>query len=93
MNLDDVPYTDAEAAEAWQWVSRHGPGNAWTATAGTAARMIGRLLAERERLLRVAENARGKMQADTLPREAAACGTPSGPSSAMSSMRTPRSSC
>ena len=49
--LSDVPYTDAEAAEARQWSNRHGPPNAWTATAGTAARMIGRLLNERERLL------------------------------------------
>lgn len=47
----DVPYTDAEAAEAWQFANRHGPANAWTATNGTAARMIGRLLRERERLL------------------------------------------
>lgn len=45
------PYTEAEATEARQWVNAHGPSNAWTATAGTAARMIGRLLAERERLL------------------------------------------
>lgn len=49
--MSDEPYTDVEAAEAWQWVNRHGPANAWTATAGTAARMIGRLLKERERLL------------------------------------------
>lgn len=48
--MSDVPYTDAEAAEARQWSNRHGPPNAWTATAGTAARMIGRLLDERERL-------------------------------------------
>lgn len=48
--MSDVPYTDAEAAEARQWSNRHGPPNAWTATAGTAARMIGRLLNERERL-------------------------------------------
>jgi hypothetical protein len=32
-------------------VGRHGPSNSWTATNGTAARMIGRLLEERERLL------------------------------------------
>lgn len=49
---EDVPYTDAEAAEAWLWVNRHGPSNSWTAGNGTAARMIGRLLKERERLLR-----------------------------------------
>ena len=46
-----VPYTEDEAQEAWLWVGRHGPSNAWTATNGTAARMIGRLLEERERLL------------------------------------------
>ncbi|MBU6222354.1 MAG: hypothetical protein KGR24_06330 [Planctomycetes bacterium] len=44
------PYTDAEAAEAREWSNRHGPSNAWTASNGTAARMIGRLLNERERL-------------------------------------------
>lgn len=46
-----VPYTEAEAQEAWRWVNRHGPANAWTASFGTAARMIGRLLEERERLI------------------------------------------
>lgn len=45
------PYTDDEAKEAWLWVNRHGPSNSWTASNGTAARMIGRLLEERERLL------------------------------------------
>lgn len=45
------PYTEAEAEEAWQWVNSHGPRNAWTAAFGTAARMIGRLLQERQRLL------------------------------------------
>jgi hypothetical protein len=45
-----VPYTEAEAQEAWHWVNRYGPRNAWTAGLGTAARMIGRLLEERERL-------------------------------------------
>lgn len=45
------PYTDAEAAEARRWMYKHGPANSWTAGLGTAARMIGRLLAERERLL------------------------------------------
>ena len=49
--MADVPYTEAEAVEAWQFVNSHGPKNAWTATYGTAARMIGRLLEERERLL------------------------------------------
>jgi len=44
-------YTEAEADEARRWVARHGPSNAWTAGAGTAARMIGRLLRERDRLL------------------------------------------
>ncbi len=46
-----TPYSEAEASEAWQFVCRYGPANAWTATAGTAARMIGRLLKERERLI------------------------------------------
>lgn len=46
-----VPYSEGEAQEAWQFVGRYGPSNAWTATNGTAARMIGRLLEERERLL------------------------------------------
>lgn len=56
---DNVPYSDSEAVEAWQWVNRHGPSNAWTATGGTAARMIGRLLRERERLQRELELAKG----------------------------------
>ncbi len=46
-----APYSEDEAQEAWLWVGRHGPSNSWTATNGTAARMIGRLLEERERLL------------------------------------------
>ena len=46
-----VPYTDNEASEARQWSNRYGPPNAWTASFGTAARMIGRLLDERERLM------------------------------------------
>ncbi len=46
-----VPYTDSEASEARQWSNRYGPPNAWTASLGTAARMIGRLLDERERLM------------------------------------------
>ena len=45
-----VPYTDSEASEARQWSNRYGPPNAWTASLGTAARMIGRLLNERDRL-------------------------------------------
>lgn len=45
------PYTESEAEEARLWVGRHGPSNAWTASFGTAARMIGRLLKERERLI------------------------------------------
>lgn len=48
-----IPYTDEEANEAWQFVGRCGPSNSWTATNGTAARMIGRLLEERERLLAI----------------------------------------
>ena len=51
MNEARVPYSEAEADEAWLFVGRFGPANAWTATNGTAARMIGRLLEERERLL------------------------------------------
>jgi hypothetical protein len=46
-----VPYSEDEANEARLFVGRHGPSNSWTATNGTAARMIGRLLEERERLL------------------------------------------
>ena len=46
-----VPYTDSEASEARQWSNSYGPPNAWTASFGTAARMIGRLLDERERLM------------------------------------------
>lgn len=45
------PYTDEEAAEARTWVCKYGPPNSWTAGNCTAARMIGRLLKERERLL------------------------------------------
>lgn len=51
MNEARVPYSDDEAQEARLWVGRHGPSNSWTASNGTAARMIGRLLQERERLL------------------------------------------
>ncbi len=51
MNEARVPYSEDEAQEAWLWVNRHGPSNSWTASNGTAARMIGRLLEERERLL------------------------------------------
>ena len=56
-----VPYSEAEANEAWQWVNAHGPANAWTATAGTAARMIGRLLEERERLTAMLAVARARI--------------------------------
>jgi hypothetical protein len=51
VNEARVPYSEDEADEAWLWVNRHGPSNSWTASNGTAARMIGRLLEERERLL------------------------------------------
>lgn len=51
MSDDRVPYSQDEADEAYVWVNGHGPANAWTGTAGTAARMIGRLLGERDRLL------------------------------------------
>lgn len=59
---DDVPYTDAEAEEASQFVGRYGPANAWTATNGTAARMIGRLLRERVRLLEEVALLRAKLE-------------------------------
>jgi len=55
-STEPVPYTDDEATEARLFVGRYGPSNSWTATNGTAARMIGRLLAERERLLAVIES-------------------------------------
>lgn len=48
-----IPYSEHEAREAWLFVGRYGPSNSWTATNGTAARMIGRLLEERERLLAI----------------------------------------
>lgn len=48
-------YTEAEALEALLFVGRFGPSNAWTGTGGTAARMIGRLLKERQRLLEICE--------------------------------------
>ena len=48
-----IPYSDDEANEAWLFVGRYGPSNSWTATNGTAARMIGRLLEERGRLLAI----------------------------------------
>jgi hypothetical protein len=44
-------YSDEEAKEAWLFVNKFGPSNAWTGTGGTAARIIGRLLVERDRLL------------------------------------------
>jgi hypothetical protein len=59
-----LPYTEDEAQEAWLWVGRYGPSNSWTATNGTAARMIGRLLEERERLLAIIA------ARDNLPRPA-----------------------
>lgn len=59
---DDVPYTDAEAAEARQFVGRFGPSNAWTATNGTAARMIGRLLDERARLVQEVALLKARME-------------------------------
>lgn len=43
--------TEEELLEARHFVNRHGPANAWTATFGTAARIIGRLLGERDRLV------------------------------------------
>lgn len=46
-----TPYSEEEAAEARIFVNKFGPSNAWTGTGGTAARIIGRLLVERARLL------------------------------------------
>lgn len=60
LHIRAVPYSEEEAAEAWIWVNRHGPSNAWTGTGGTAARMIGRLLKERERLLKELQEHRPK---------------------------------
>jgi len=60
---DRVPYSDKEANEAWLWVGRHGPSNSWTASNGTAARMIGRLLKERERLTKQVEALTASLQA------------------------------
>jgi len=59
-----TPYSEAEAIEARQFVARYGPANAWTATAGTAARIIGRLLKERERLARLLEECRTAQDRD-----------------------------
>ena len=51
MDRSQQLFTETEAEEARLWVGRHGPRNSWTASNGTAARLIGRLLKERERLL------------------------------------------
>jgi hypothetical protein len=32
-----VPYSEAEADEAWLWVNRHGPSNSWTASNGSGS--------------------------------------------------------
>lgn len=53
MRGHEQPYSESEAREAWLFVNKYGPSNSWTAFGGTAARMIGRLLKERERLLAV----------------------------------------
>jgi hypothetical protein len=60
--MTELPYTDDEAVEAAVFVQRHGPANAWTATNGTAARMIGRLLRERLRLLEEIALLRAKLE-------------------------------
>lgn len=65
MSVTDAPYTEAEAVEAWQFVNSHGPRNCWTATYGTAARMIGRLLEERQRLLAVIASAENRSESVT----------------------------
>lgn len=49
--MTPIAYSEDEEQEAWLFVNRFGPSNAWTGTGGTAARIIGRLLRERERLL------------------------------------------
>lgn len=42
--------THEEIVEAWRFVNKYGPANCWTGQMGTAARIIGRLLEELERL-------------------------------------------
>ena len=51
-------YSGDEEREAWLFVNRYGPSNAWTGTGGTAARIIGRLLGERTRLMNELEKAK-----------------------------------
>ena len=58
------PYTEKEASEAWLWVNKHGPSNSWTAANGTAARMIGRLLLERQRLLNILVSQEGERESE-----------------------------
>jgi hypothetical protein len=74
--MERVPYSEDEAQEAWHWVNRHGPSNAWTASFGTAARMIGRLLEERERLTKQVESLRATL-ANPLAKKAAGWSTAS----------------
>ena len=58
--MPDQPYTDEEAEEARLFSNRFGPANSWTATNGTAPRMIGRLLRERARLMAEVERLRNQ---------------------------------
>lgn len=57
--------TESEIQEAWHWVNRHGPSNSWTASFGTAARIIGRLLKEREHLVAVVAGMEAERNART----------------------------
>ena len=50
-DLNRDPLGDDEAERMFLWTARYGPANSWTGCTGTAARMIRRLLEERERLL------------------------------------------
>ncbi len=57
--------TPEEIVEARQFVNRYGPVNSWTATYGTAARLIGRLLKDRERLAREIDNLKARLESAT----------------------------
>lgn len=57
--------TPEELTEANQFVNRYGPVNSWTATYGTAARLIGRLLKERDRLVGEIDDLKKRLEAAT----------------------------
>ena len=57
--------TPEEIAEAWHFVNRYGAVNSWTATCGTAARLIGRLLKERDRLFGEIDDLKKRLEAAT----------------------------